>query len=281
MTVESGFHDINFGEKPSFRPDHINEIVESVSRYNAENVVYFEEYLDSQLKDGKYDLAANLALLKLYQLNSQAIEQSSPDYEKFIGKALVMALLAAPEPDFDLCLSLLLPSTMSSPLVQSLIILQQALESANFTRFWATLAASAPKVVKNSPNYSKTQSRIVPLDPTAVAVLESCTDFVKSVRKYIALAVAISYSSIESSRLSAYINASEDEMRAFVKEYGWTFDAASKSVKLPPWTESHPQGSAQTNQSNFSVTKQATMTSIREDLKFEQLTKIIGYSQGV
>ena len=34
-------------------------------RYNPSNLPYMEEYLSTQIKEGQYDLLANLAILKL------------------------------------------------------------------------------------------------------------------------------------------------------------------------------------------------------------------------
>ena len=37
----------------------------SLSRYNPENLAALERYVDIQVRDGAYDLEANLAVLKL------------------------------------------------------------------------------------------------------------------------------------------------------------------------------------------------------------------------
>jgi hypothetical protein len=39
--------------------------VRSKDRYNPSNVTLLEEYLDAQVREGHYDLFANLAILKL------------------------------------------------------------------------------------------------------------------------------------------------------------------------------------------------------------------------
>lgn len=38
---------------------------DSIDRYNPSNLSWMEEYLQSQVRDGEYDLFANLAILKL------------------------------------------------------------------------------------------------------------------------------------------------------------------------------------------------------------------------
>lgn len=47
------------------RPTPIQSLIDSVERYNPDNVQVLEDYLATQCKNGQYDLQANLALLKL------------------------------------------------------------------------------------------------------------------------------------------------------------------------------------------------------------------------
>lgn len=48
------------------RPQNIQTLIDSVERYNPENVPVLEDYLSQQCSNDTYDLEANLALLKLY-----------------------------------------------------------------------------------------------------------------------------------------------------------------------------------------------------------------------
>lgn len=50
---------------PSFRPEHITTLIESVNRYNPESLEVLEEYLAQQCSDGSFDCLADLAILKL------------------------------------------------------------------------------------------------------------------------------------------------------------------------------------------------------------------------
>lgn len=50
---------------PSTRPQHIDELISGVDRYNPQNLTALTEYLDQQLQTGQYDCLANLAILKL------------------------------------------------------------------------------------------------------------------------------------------------------------------------------------------------------------------------
>merc|ERR1712193_453951 len=51
-----------------------------MNRYNPENQTMLEDYVSQQVRDGSYDLDANMALLKLYQIY--------PDMDKNVKRAL-------------------------------------------------------------------------------------------------------------------------------------------------------------------------------------------------
>lgn len=51
---------------PSWRPENITTLIESVDRYNPESLEVLEEYLAQQCSDGTFDCLADLAILKLY-----------------------------------------------------------------------------------------------------------------------------------------------------------------------------------------------------------------------
>ena len=53
---------------PSWRPENITTLIESVDRYNPESLEVLEEYLAQQCSDGTFDCLADLAILKLYSL---------------------------------------------------------------------------------------------------------------------------------------------------------------------------------------------------------------------
>jgi hypothetical protein len=50
---------------PSWRPENITTLIESVDRYNPESLEVLEEYLAQQCSDGTFDCLADLAILKL------------------------------------------------------------------------------------------------------------------------------------------------------------------------------------------------------------------------
>lgn len=70
-------------------------------RYNPENLTTLEKYVDIQSGENSYDLEANLAVLKLYQLNPQRFKLD------ITCQILLKALTNLPHTDFVLCKCLL------------------------------------------------------------------------------------------------------------------------------------------------------------------------------
>lgn len=50
---------------PASRPEHIEQLISGVDRYNPQNLDVLHDYLAQQLDDETYDLLANLSILKL------------------------------------------------------------------------------------------------------------------------------------------------------------------------------------------------------------------------
>lgn len=48
------------------RPEHIDQILNGLDRYNPETTAVFQDYVMQQCESQTYDCYANLALLKLY-----------------------------------------------------------------------------------------------------------------------------------------------------------------------------------------------------------------------
>jgi len=72
-----------------------------IGRYNPDNLMTLERYVDVQSRDNEYDLEANLAVLKLYQLNPHMYKKD------VVCQILLKALTNLPYPDFILCRCLL------------------------------------------------------------------------------------------------------------------------------------------------------------------------------
>ncbi|CAG8557589.1 9129_t:CDS:2 [Ambispora leptoticha] len=122
-------------------------------------------------------------------------------------------------------------------------MLQQLLEQSRYEQFWE--------------EYEK--------DETYRELTSDAVGFENAIRKVIATAIAISYQSISADLLQAYFNLgsaageADEEFLAFIKSLGWT--ESNNVVHIP------------VNKDN-----EAKPTVIRENIKFEQLTKVIGYS---
>ncbi|KAJ3333997.1 hypothetical protein HDU76_013644 [Blyttiomyces sp. JEL0837] len=129
---------------PADRPEAIHNIVETVDRYNPDNLPLLEDYVREQMLNNTIDKTANLAVLKLYQFNPEVTNTS------IIISILALALASLPDPDFNLSLCMLNEETMELPGVIRLLNMQNLLESCQFKQFWeiirkfisATLAAT-------------------------------------------------------------------------------------------------------------------------------------------
>ena len=75
----------------------IESSLQGIDRYNPDNIPVLEEYVQKQIEENKYNLDANLALLKLYQFN--------PNHFQTLVTAhiLLKALTNLPHSDFLLC----------------------------------------------------------------------------------------------------------------------------------------------------------------------------------
>ncbi len=75
----------------------IDSCLQGIDRYNPDNIPLLEEYVQHQIEEKKYNLDANLALLKLYQFN--------PNHFQTLVTAhvLLKALTNLPHSDFLLC----------------------------------------------------------------------------------------------------------------------------------------------------------------------------------
>ncbi|RMD42103.1 hypothetical protein DV735_g3037, partial [Chaetothyriales sp. CBS 134920] len=128
------------------RPQHIDDILRGLNRYNPETTTTFQEYVSQQCEDKFFDAYACLALLKLYQFNPHLLHPET------VTNILVKALTVFPSPAFSLCLALFpassipygsdiasIPTTELTESIQKLTKLNTLLESAQYDAFWSTL----------------------------------------------------------------------------------------------------------------------------------------------
>ncbi|CAF0752715.1 unnamed protein product [Brachionus calyciflorus] len=112
----------------------IDSMLQGIERYNPDNIPILEEYVQYQINENKYNLDANLALLKLYQFN--------PNHFQTLVTAhiLLKALTNLPHSDFLLCKFLIDHTRMESEgLLSKIVDLSDLLERCQFREFWHLL----------------------------------------------------------------------------------------------------------------------------------------------
>ncbi|KAI9619675.1 hypothetical protein H4Q26_014056 [Puccinia striiformis f. sp. tritici PST-130] len=108
-------------------------------------------------------------------------------------------------------------------LIDLLSQLSRTLESRKFIQFWNDL---------NSSDY----------EPLSV-IVKSINNFEGLVRRSIGLSVSSCFKSIDSDRLSKYLNfsASEhDQLIDWVKQFGWSFSSDNRKVIIPNNSDNCP-----------------------------------------
>merc|ERR1712216_643241 len=122
------------------------------NRYNPAIAPQLEEYVGQQVVgEEPYDLDANLALLKFYQLDP------SKSNLRVVTNILIKALMQLPNSDFNLCLYLIPESVQREEAVNNLMLLSNLLESCDFAEFFYTFDEAAETVpfVENDQNRFK------------------------------------------------------------------------------------------------------------------------------
>jgi translation initiation factor 3 subunit K len=227
------------------RPEHIQQILDGLDRYNPETTGVFQDYVMQQCESQTYDCYANLALLKLYQFNPHLSRDET------VTNVLVKALTMFPNPDFALGLSLL-PSHVLAPLnssahnpaagdaplseaVQKLNELRNLLEGADYTTFWSTLDS----------------------DDLYADLIADVSGFEELMRVRIAATVSQAVREVDRSILESWLNLDGSDFEHFVGSVcGWTIDGAK--IKVPINKDNEAKG-----------------TVVRENVKFDQFSRII------
>lgn len=78
-----------------------------INRYNPNNLPELENYVEYQVREGAYNLEANLAVLKYYQFIPNRFNSD------ICVKILIKALTNMPKADFILCKCLIDPTYVS------------------------------------------------------------------------------------------------------------------------------------------------------------------------
>ncbi|EAT76822.1 eukaryotic translation initiation factor 3 subunit K [Parastagonospora nodorum] len=227
------------------RPDHIQQILDGLDRYNPETTGVFQDYVMQQCESQTYDCYANLALLKLYQFNPHLSRDET------VTNILVKALTMFPSPDFALGLSLL-PSHLLAPLnssahnpaagdaplseaVQKLNELRNLLEGADYATFWSTLDS----------------------DDLYADLIADVSGFEELMRVRIAATVSQAVREVDRSILESWLNLEGSDFEHFVGSVcGWTIEGAK--IKVPMNKDNEAKG-----------------TVVRENVKFDQFARVI------
>ncbi|KAH3961182.1 eukaryotic translation initiation factor 3 subunit K [Parastagonospora nodorum] len=227
------------------RPDHIQQILDGLDRYNPETTGVFQDYVMQQCESQTYDCYANLALLKLYQFNPHLSRDET------VTNILVKALTMFPSPDFALGLSLL-PSHLLAPLnssahnpaagdaplseaVQKLNELRNLLEGADYATFWSTLDS----------------------DDLYADLIADVSGFEELMRVRIVATVSQAVREVDRSILESWLNLEGSDFEHFVGSVcGWTIEGAK--IKVPMNKDNEAKG-----------------TVVRENVKFDQFARVI------
>ncbi|XP_011504459.1 PREDICTED: eukaryotic translation initiation factor 3 subunit K [Ceratosolen solmsi marchali] len=172
----------------------VTEMLKGIERYNPDNLITLRKYVEVQVNENAYDLDANLAVLKLYQMNPHAFD------EEVTCQILLKALTNLPHTDFVLCKCLLNQKIMELPEIANILDLANILEECQFQLAWNQIAKMHDQC-----------SKIV--------------GFNDSIRKFVCHVVGITFQTIHKSVLvellggTSHIN--DATLKLWVKKYGW------------------------------------------------------------
>ncbi|XP_059484954.1 eukaryotic translation initiation factor 3 subunit K [Neocloeon triangulifer] len=165
--------------------------LKGIERYNPENLALLEQYVDMQARENTYDLEANLAILKLYQLDSTKYNLD------IVCQIMLKAVTNFPHTDFVLCKCLLTDRNLQDPQISNIVYLADILERCDFQQFWTRVSSM-----------SEVCSRI--------------SGFNDSIRKFVCHVVGITFQTIEKPLLARLLGDIDDNtLSAWIKKYGW------------------------------------------------------------
>ncbi|KAL8729861.1 MAG: hypothetical protein Q9181_004849 [Wetmoreana brouardii] len=234
------------------RPQHIDDILNGLDRYNPETTTVFQDYVTQQCEDRTYDCYANLALLKLYQFNPHLLRDET------VTNILTKSLTVFPSPDFSLCLHLL-PSYILNPTastsstnptpgdaplseaVTKLNVLNNLLSAAKYREFWQTLDK----------------------DDLYADLIADVGGFEELMRVRIAVTVGQSCREVERGVLEGWLSLTGPPFEHFIREVcGWGTDETKGGkggmVVIPINKENEAKG-----------------TVVKEEVKFDQFARVI------
>ncbi|KAK0081210.1 hypothetical protein PV325_012558 [Microctonus aethiopoides] len=166
-------------------------MLKGIERYNPENLSTLEKYVQIQSRENAYDLEANLAVLKLYQLNPKTFKVD------ITCQILLKALTNLPHTDFVLCKCLLSEKIMAEESIAQIMYLGDILEQCDFQHFW---------------------DRMIPMSE----ICDRIVGFQDSIRKFVCHVVGITFQTIDKTLLAQLLGSiDESTLKHWVKKYGW------------------------------------------------------------
>ncbi|XP_041468363.1 eukaryotic translation initiation factor 3 subunit K-like [Lytechinus variegatus] len=169
----------------------VSSMLHGINRYNPENLANLEKYVEIQVRENQYDLEANLAILKLYQLN--------PAHFKMHTAALIFlkAMTNLPHTDVILCKCLLDNDVQQEEPLASICYFAGLLETCHFKQFWIEYDARP-------------------------AALQNIAGFHNAIRKFICHVINSTYQTIEKVQLGELLGISDDtELKSWMANYDW------------------------------------------------------------
>ncbi|ODQ66772.1 ARM repeat-containing protein [Nadsonia fulvescens var. elongata DSM 6958] len=223
--------------KPESRPEVVDHMLNTLEKYDAGNIQKFEEYVEQQCSKNVSDIAANLALLKLYQFNTNRIN------DEVIINVLSLALINFNSFDFSLALHLLptyvLNESPIDPLseqIQKLFKLYNHLDGKDFAGFWTEFYK----------------------DDNATEIVSDIENFLSLIRASISKTIECACKSLSYSVLSSWVHLDENSsaLNDWIKRQSWTLNGTT--VEIPV--------------NEFNSAKPIITT---ETVKFEQLSRLL------
>ncbi|KAK8858529.1 eukaryotic translation initiation factor 3 subunit K [Kwoniella newhampshirensis] len=204
---------------PETRSEVIHELIHGVDRYNPTNLPLMEEYLAAQVKEGHYDLLANLAILKLYQFNPQ---HSNPDV---IINILLKSLAATVHgPDFNLCLGVLREPTAILHDIESddesLVVVMPFLQdlhelsrTCQFRKFWSEFNDDS-----EAANIIRTR------------YIQQFASYLDSLRLIFSISCASCFSRISFVQLSRWLDLPSNKVGEWCSKIGWSLEGETAVI---------------------------------------------------
>jgi len=186
-----------------YTQEHIHNQLQDMNRYNPDNQPILEEYVMQQVREGSYDLDANMALLKLYQFYPNSTRN------EIILSVLLKGMMVLPEPHFVMYKSLVVSLTdedMDKNLRRAFEI-HKILEQCRFARFWEELQAEHDMIVEFH-------------------------GFEEAIRIYICGVIQNSFQRLSRDNLKEYLGLTKDgDLNEWMDRYGWTSDQGIVFIK--------------------------------------------------